>query len=143
MQLTDDVESARVLASEESFFSALLQADDQTLGAALTEDFRIVDVMAGQIATRGELLDAIKSGSVKFVDVTRFPGRAFRPASPRDCRCGWQDRDDDGVSGQRGDRDESLHPCLCPRGWIVAAAVRTGNQDRRLGHSLEQLTTEA
>ncbi len=73
MQTISDVESSRVLSSEESFFSALLQGDVQRLGAVLTEDFRIVDVMAGQIATRGELLDAIRSGTVKFGDVKRFP----------------------------------------------------------------------
>lgn len=79
MQLSHNVESGRVLASEESFFSALLQGDDQTLRAVLTEDFRIVDVMAGRITTRDELLDAIRSGNVKFVDVTRFPdGRSVR-----------------------------------------------------------------
>jgi ketosteroid isomerase-like protein len=60
-----------VLATDHSFFDALLAADVDTLGNLLAEDFLIVDVMAGQVTGRNDLLDAIGSGEVQFVGIDR------------------------------------------------------------------------
>lgn len=72
MESTQDNETRRVLACDEAFFNALILADHHTLSTVLTDDFLIVDVMGGQVASREDLLAAITSGELRFVDVMRF-----------------------------------------------------------------------
>jgi hypothetical protein len=63
-----------VLACDESFFTALLAADHELLGAILADDFLIIDVLSGQVGHRKELLGAISSGQLRFAEVTQHPG---------------------------------------------------------------------
>jgi ketosteroid isomerase-like protein len=72
MDSAQDTRTGQVLACEESFFSALLAADHQTLATILADDFVIVDVMSGQAARREDLLGAIRSGELQFADVRQY-----------------------------------------------------------------------
>lgn len=63
-----DVE-AKVSASERAFFDALVAADVAALEAVLADDFLIVDVLAGQVATRADLLGALSTGLLRFTSV--------------------------------------------------------------------------
>jgi hypothetical protein len=49
----------------------LLAADHDLLGTILAGDFVIIDVLSGQVARRGELLDAISSGQLRFAEIRR------------------------------------------------------------------------
>ena len=63
--------SSDVLKRDDAFFASLLTADVNALREILTDDFLIVDVMAGQVGRRDDLLGAMSSGELRFVDVTR------------------------------------------------------------------------
>jgi hypothetical protein len=67
-----EIDAREVLACDESFFTALLAADHDRLGAILADDFVIIDVLSGQVARREELLGAISSGQLRFAEVTRY-----------------------------------------------------------------------
>ena len=71
MESVPDIGTCEVLASDESFFTALLAADHELLGTILADDFLIIDVLSGQVAHREELLGAISSGQLGFAEVTR------------------------------------------------------------------------
>lgn len=71
MKSAHDISLSEVLECDESFFTALLCADHDLLGAVLADDFVIVDVLSGQAVSRGELLAAISSGQLRFAEVTR------------------------------------------------------------------------
>lgn len=60
-----------VLAADNPFFEALLAGDVDTLRDVLDDDFLIVDVMAGQVTGREDLLAAVGSGQVQFVGIDR------------------------------------------------------------------------
>ena len=68
-----DVEApaANVLAAEDAFFAALLAADRSALDELLTEDFALVDVLAGQVVPRVALLDLVGSGELVFLRIDR------------------------------------------------------------------------
>jgi ribosomal protein S18 acetylase RimI-like enzyme/ketosteroid isomerase-like protein len=66
-----DIGTRKVLACDESFFTALLAADHELLGMILADDFLIIDVLSGQVAHREELLGAISTGQLRFAEVTR------------------------------------------------------------------------
>ena len=72
MKSTHEIDAREVLACDESFFAALLAADHDLLGTILTDNFVIIDVLSGQIARREELLGAISSGQLRFIEVTRY-----------------------------------------------------------------------
>ena len=72
MESADDFDTREVLACDESFFTALLAADHDLLGTILAGDFVIIDVLSGQVARREELLGAIRSGQLRFTEVTRY-----------------------------------------------------------------------
>lgn len=55
MESAEDIDTSEVLSCEESFFNALLAADHDSLGAILTDDFLIGDVMSGHVARRPDL----------------------------------------------------------------------------------------
>jgi len=67
-----DIDTREVVACDEAFFAALLAADPDLLGTILADDFLIVDVLSGQVARREELLGAIRSGQLRFTEVTRY-----------------------------------------------------------------------
>jgi hypothetical protein len=54
------------LVTERAFFSALLSANIEALDGILTEDFVIVDLMAGGEVSKPMLLAAVGSSQVKF-----------------------------------------------------------------------------
>ncbi len=68
-----DVEApaADVLTAEDAFFAALLAADLSALDELLTDDFALVDVLAGQVVPRAALLDLVGSGELVFVRIDR------------------------------------------------------------------------
>jgi ketosteroid isomerase-like protein len=59
------------LDRDDDFFDALLSSDVEALRDLLTDDFLIVDVMAGQVASRDDILGAIGNGDLRFVEVAR------------------------------------------------------------------------
>src|SRR5215471_3977857 len=67
-----DISTDEVLASDESFFAALLAGDHDALGMILAADFLLIDVLSGQVARREELLGATSSGQLRFAEVTRY-----------------------------------------------------------------------
>ena len=72
MESAHEIDTREVVACDESFFAALLDADHDLLGTILADDFVIVDVLSGQVARREELLGAISSGQLRFTEVTRY-----------------------------------------------------------------------
>ena len=64
MDAAHEIGALEVLACDESFFTALLAADHERLGAILADDFLIIDVLSGQVAGREALLAAIGSGQL-------------------------------------------------------------------------------
>jgi len=74
VESAQDIGTREVLASDESFFIALLAADHELLGTILADDFLIIDVLSGQVAHRKELLGAISSGQLQFAELTRHGG---------------------------------------------------------------------
>ena len=72
MESVYDIDTREVVACDEAFFTALLGADPDLLGTILADDFVIIDVLSGQVACRAELLDAIRSGQLRFTEVTRY-----------------------------------------------------------------------
>ena len=60
-----------ILDADGRFFAALLEADTDALAAILADDFEIVDVMAGGVATRAQLLEAMTVGGLRFTEVQR------------------------------------------------------------------------
>jgi GNAT superfamily N-acetyltransferase len=62
-------EVAQVRAHERAFFDALVAADATALDGVLAEDFLIVDVLAGQVASRADLVGAVSSGSLRFTRI--------------------------------------------------------------------------
>ncbi len=60
--------------ADQAFFAALTSADAERLDALLTDDFILVDVLAGGVVARDALLDAVRSGALAF--------EAIEPAGP-------------------------------------------------------------
>ena len=58
-----------VLSAEQAFFAALLAGDVTTLDRLLADDFQIVDVMRGGLTAKSELLAALETGSVRFLEI--------------------------------------------------------------------------
>src|SRR5215831_2536796 len=69
MDSAQETRTGQIPACEDSFFSALLTADHQTLATKLADDFVIVDVISGHAARREDLPVAISSGELQFADV--------------------------------------------------------------------------
>jgi ketosteroid isomerase-like protein len=74
---------AEPLPTEDAFFRALEQGDTTRLGAVLTDDFLIVDVMRGGTAGRAEFIGALSGGDLKFerVDVVERTVRHYGGAA--------------------------------------------------------------
>jgi hypothetical protein len=64
-----------VLAAEDRFFQALLQADPVSLTAVLTSDFLLVDVMTGSEIPGPVLVDLVGSRQLRFESVNRIDAR--------------------------------------------------------------------
>jgi len=78
-----ETDTREVLACDESFFTALLAADHDLLDTILADDFLIIDVLSGQVTRREELLGAIRSGQLRFTEVTRYAeDRSVRLRAP-------------------------------------------------------------
>ena len=60
-----------ILDADGRFFAALLAADTDALAEILADDFEIVDVMAGGVATRAQFLEAMTVGGLRFTEVLR------------------------------------------------------------------------
>jgi ketosteroid isomerase-like protein len=54
------------LVTEDAFFEALVKADAGLLGSILAEDFRIVDIMRGDVTGRADFLAAVSAQAVTF-----------------------------------------------------------------------------
>ncbi|MEO8077941.1 MAG: nuclear transport factor 2 family protein [Acidobacteriota bacterium] len=70
-----DDKTAQVLAGEDSFFRALLEADAARLQAVATPDFLLIDVMSGSEIPGAVLADLVGSGQLKFDAVERIDAR--------------------------------------------------------------------
>jgi hypothetical protein len=67
---------AALLDRDQEFFTALVAADMSRLEDIVATDFLIVDIGSGSVFTRDELLDAVRSGAVRFPAVEAFPDEA-------------------------------------------------------------------
>jgi ketosteroid isomerase-like protein len=65
-----------LLNRDQQFFDALVTGDLTALSELLAEDFVLVGISDGALATRADLLAAVSSGSVTFPAITAFPGEA-------------------------------------------------------------------
>lgn len=65
-----------LLGRDAEFFAALVAADTTSLADILASDFLIVDISSGSVFTREEMLDAVRSGAVRFPAVEAFPDEA-------------------------------------------------------------------
>jgi len=73
------------LGTEIRFFTGLLESNVEALNRVLTDDFLLIDVMGGSEIPKAVLLDAIRSGQLKF-ETNLAPGLS-RPLLSDD-RCG-------------------------------------------------------
>jgi hypothetical protein len=64
-----------VLAAEDGFFQALLQADPVSLTGVLTPDFLLIDVMTGSEIPGPVLVDLVGSRQLRFDSVNRIDAR--------------------------------------------------------------------
>jgi hypothetical protein len=64
-----------VLAAEDRFFQALLQADPLSLTGVLTPDFLLIDVMTGSEIPGLVLVDLVGSRQLRFESVNRIDSR--------------------------------------------------------------------
>jgi len=64
-----------VLAAEDRFFQALLQADSVSLTGVLTPDFLLIDVMTGSEIPGPVLVDLVGSRQLRFESVNRIDAR--------------------------------------------------------------------
>jgi ketosteroid isomerase-like protein len=69
-----------ILAAEDRFFQALLQADSVSLTGVLTPDFLLIDVMTGSEIPGPVLVDLIGSRQLMFESVNRIDARLRRYA---------------------------------------------------------------
>ncbi|MEP6573179.1 MAG: nuclear transport factor 2 family protein [Gemmatimonadota bacterium] len=60
---------SEVLASEQRFFTGLLEADLEALDSVLTSDFLLVDVFSGSIISREALLAVVGSRQLRFTSM--------------------------------------------------------------------------
>ncbi|WP_433243341.1 YybH family protein [Streptosporangium sp. CA-135522] len=67
---------ALLLDHDRRFFDALMAADVAGLDSLLADDFVLVAVNDGAIATRADLLDLVSSGTLRFPAVESFPDEA-------------------------------------------------------------------
>jgi ketosteroid isomerase-like protein len=66
---------SELLETERQFFSSLVAGDVHTLDRLLAEDFTIIDVMRGSEVAKPALLEAIRSGQMKFESVVPIESR--------------------------------------------------------------------
>jgi Domain of unknown function (DUF4440) len=64
-----------VLAAEDRFFQALLQADAVNLTTVLTSDFLLIDVLTGSEIPGSVLVDLVGSRQLRFESVNRIDAR--------------------------------------------------------------------
>jgi len=64
-----------VLAAEDRFFRALLEGDGPGLGAVLTPDFLLIDVMTGSEIAAPALVQVVGAGQLRFESVERIDSR--------------------------------------------------------------------
>jgi len=60
------------LAAERRFFIGLLDSNVEALDRVLADDFMLIDVMGGAEIRKAVLLDAIRSGQLKFETIERL-----------------------------------------------------------------------
>jgi hypothetical protein len=65
------VTGAEILDTEDAFFTALLDRDQARLDSVLTDDFMIVGVVDGAVATKRELLGALEFLVFESIDHAR------------------------------------------------------------------------
>ncbi len=65
-----------LIQTERQFFAALVDGNVQALDRLLADDFTIIDVMRGSEVAKPALLEAIRSGQVKFDAIEPIESRA-------------------------------------------------------------------
>jgi ketosteroid isomerase-like protein len=68
----------RVEDADQSFFTALRAADGAALGALLTDDFVLIDVMRGGEVPRADLIGAVAAGQLRFDAIDLVASRVRR-----------------------------------------------------------------
>lgn len=63
------------LAAERRFFAGLLDSNVETLDRVLADNFMLIDVMGGSEIPKAVLLDAIRSGQLKFDTIEHLDSR--------------------------------------------------------------------
>ncbi|MEU7832805.1 MULTISPECIES: nuclear transport factor 2 family protein [unclassified Nonomuraea] len=66
-----------LLEYDQSFFDALVANDLDRLTELLADDFLLVGVEDGAVATKQVILDLVASGSLRFPRIDSFPGEAI------------------------------------------------------------------
>src|SRR2546429_9021327 len=61
---------------DQDFFDVLTAGDAGRLGELLTDDFLIVDINSGSVATKADLVGAVTSGALTFPAIEAFPAEA-------------------------------------------------------------------
>jgi ketosteroid isomerase-like protein len=62
-------------AAEQEFFAALVEADVETLGRVLADDFVLIDVMTGSEVPKSALLEVVGGGELQFASIERVEFR--------------------------------------------------------------------
>src|SRR2546429_54273 len=64
---------------DQDFFDVLTAGDAGRLGELLTDDFLIVDINSGSVATKADLVGAVTSGALTFPAIEALPAEAVAP----------------------------------------------------------------
>src|SRR5262245_30390402 len=62
-------------AAEQEFFTALIEADPDTLDKLLADDFLLIDVMTGSEVSKAALLEAVGARLLRFDEINRIEYR--------------------------------------------------------------------
>ncbi len=57
--------------AEQAFFTALIEANLETLDKVLSDDFVLIDVMSGSEIAKSALLEVVGGGQLKFDNIVR------------------------------------------------------------------------
>jgi ketosteroid isomerase-like protein len=105
---------------DQDFFDVLTAGDVGRLGELLTDDFLIVDINSGSVATKADLVGAVTSGALTFPAIEAFPAEAvvrqYGDVAIIVGRTGMNFTTDDGATFSAGSRYTHV--------WVVDPAGR-------------------
>ncbi|MER6944022.1 nuclear transport factor 2 family protein [Nonomuraea sp. NPDC000554] len=127
--MTSPDDRASLLDHDRRFFDALVAADLATLDALLADDFLLVGVGDGAVATRADLLGLMAAGTLRFPAIHSYPDEAVvRRAGDVGIvvgRTGMDFTGPDGATFTAGSRYTHVFAATPGAGWRLLSAQGT------------------